>query len=106
MTRRRLLFGLLLASLVLACFGGWLVMSSSPRVTMARFRRVKEGMSREEVIRTVGAPPGDYTRDGNMYRPLKGLFVGFEEWGCDDGLLLVAFDDGGTATRVVVGDNT
>jgi hypothetical protein len=106
MTRRRLLFGLLLASLVLACFGGWLVMSSSPRVTMARFRRVKEGMSREEVIRTVGAPPGDYTRDGNMYRPLKGLFVGFEEWGCDDGLLLVAFDDGGTATRVVLGDNT
>jgi hypothetical protein len=106
MTRRRVLCGLLFASAVLACFAGWLWMASGPRVTMARFRRVKEGMSREEVIRTVGGPPGDYTRDGNMYKPLKGLFVGFEGWGCDDGLLLVAFDDGGTATRVVVGDNT
>jgi hypothetical protein len=61
MTRRRLLYGLLLLSAVLACFAGWLVMSSGPRVTRARLEQVKEGMTREEVLRTVGAPPGDYT---------------------------------------------
>jgi hypothetical protein len=37
MTRRRVLCGLLLASVVLACFAGWLVMASGPRVTAARF---------------------------------------------------------------------
>jgi hypothetical protein len=44
MTRRRLLCGLL-ASAVLACFAGWLVMSSGPRVTRKRFEQVKEGMT-------------------------------------------------------------
>jgi hypothetical protein len=28
----------------------------------ARFEQVKQGMSREEVIRTVGGPPGDYSQ--------------------------------------------
>src|SRR5262249_10623747 len=51
MTRRRVLCGLLLASAVLACFAAWLVIVSGPRVTRERFERVKEGMSREEVIR-------------------------------------------------------
>ena len=60
MTRRRVLFGLLLASVVLAYFAGWLWMASGPRVTRERFEQVKKGMSREEVIRIVGGPPGDY----------------------------------------------
>ena len=87
MTRRRLLCGLLLASAVLACFTGWLVMASGPRVTRERFEQVKKGMSREEVIRIVGGPPGDYTIDGADF------------WRCDDGLLVVWFDISGRAVQ-------
>ena len=106
MTRRRLLFGLLLASVVLACFAGWLVMSSGPRVTRARLEQVKEGMTREEVIRTVGAPPGDYTNG-----PVIMQGVSFTDtsdidafWVCDDAGLIVYFDDAGTVSYVSIVD--
>jgi hypothetical protein len=92
MSRRRLLFGLLLASAVLACFAGWLVMASSPRVTRATFELVKEGMSREQVYRTVGGPPDDYATITE-----HGLF---EAWMCDDACLLVQFNADGKATDV------
>jgi hypothetical protein len=94
MTRRRVLCGLLLASAVLACLGGWLWMGSGPRVTRARLEQVKAGMSREEVIRTVGGPPGDYTIDGAV--PDEGQSY----WRCDYGLLVVWFDDSGRAMQV------
>jgi hypothetical protein len=59
MTRRRVLCGLLVISAVLACFAAGLWTTSGPPVMMARFKLVKEGMSREEVIRIVGSPPLD-----------------------------------------------
>jgi hypothetical protein len=105
MTRRRVLCGLLLASAVLACFAGWLWVASRPRLTPERFRQVKEGMSREEVIRTVGRPPGDYT-SGGKYIAMQPASPLHELWVCDEGILLVQFDNGDTATRVAVGDNT
>ena len=57
MTRRRVLCGLLLVSVVLACFTGWLWSVRRPRANPERFGQIKEGMSREEVIRIVGGPP-------------------------------------------------
>jgi hypothetical protein len=98
MTRRRLLLGLLLASALLACFAGWLWVTSGARSMRARFEQVKEGMSREEVIRTVGVPPGDYSSSGGWTH----LEHGSEQWSCDDGLLLVQFNDDGSATEVRV----
>jgi hypothetical protein len=100
MTRRRVLCGLLLASVVLACFAGWLV--SRPRVTRERFEQVKEGMSREAVIEMVGGPPGDYSRN----HPLS-LFAyaeAHERWVCDDAELVVHFDDADRAAEVLVLD--
>src|SRR5262245_35517185 len=55
-TTRRFFFGLLFASVILACFAGWLVATSSPRITRAPFERVKKGMSRQEAIRILGTP--------------------------------------------------
>jgi hypothetical protein len=66
MTGRRVLCGLLLASVLLACCAGWLVMSSGPYLTRTRFERVKKGISREEVNRVLGVPPGDYSRDDTL----------------------------------------
>jgi outer membrane protein assembly factor BamE (lipoprotein component of BamABCDE complex) len=104
MTRRRVLCGLLLASAVLACFAGWLWVASRPRLTRERFEQVKKGMSREEVIRTVGRPSGDYT--SGKYIAMQTASPPHELWVCDEAILLVQFDNGDTATRVAVGDNT
>jgi hypothetical protein len=109
MTRRRLLFGLLLLSVVVSGFAGWLWMASRPRVTRARFERVKVGMSLDEVVRTVGGLPGDY---GNWYVYTDGVrpppFVRrpspYQEWLCDDGCLLVHFDNADMATDVDVSE--
>jgi hypothetical protein len=114
MTRRRVLCGLLLASTVLACGAGWLWMVSGPRVTRARFEQVKKGMTKEEVIRTVGVPPGDYSSDEDLYdgwvRQQAAPWDIFDWWACDDGqhdethksvsYLLVRFDGTGTALEV------
>jgi hypothetical protein len=101
MTRRRVLFGLLLASAVLACFAGWLWVANARKPTRAKFEQVTKGMTREEVIRTVGGPPDNYVSEIVYLKPRPDIF-GFESWMCDDGELLVFFDDCGTATDVRV----
>jgi hypothetical protein len=81
-------------------------MASGPRVTRERFDQVKKGMSREEVIRTVGGPPGDYS-SGKALRADHDFSVDWDDyqtWLCDDGLLGVRFDDTATATEVAVID--
>jgi hypothetical protein len=100
MTRRRALCGLVLLSAVLACFGGWLWIVSGPRMTKERFeqvkKQVKEGMSKEEVIRMVGEPPATHRiEDGCAF------------WFCDDAVLTVYIDTAGTVTyaRVDVSDD-
>ena len=103
MTRRRVLCGLLLASAVLACFAGWLVIASGPRVTRERFEQVKKGMSREEVIHIVGVPPEPALPRCEFVR---GRFLDYNYWVGDAALLFVSFDDGGTAVDVVVVENT
>jgi hypothetical protein len=113
MTRRRLLCGLLLASAVLACFAGWLlVIASGPRVTRSRFEQVKKGMSREEVIRTVGGPPGNYSLRGTDSRGLPMPThrsidpKHYENWLCDDGRVLVFFDDADRVDEVMFYDRS
>ena len=94
MTRRRVLCGLLLlASALLACFAGWLMVASGPRVTRARMEQVKKGMSRDEVVPTVGLPPRQHP-----WLPLDVC----DYWACDDADLLVRFDRGGTAVHVAI----
>jgi hypothetical protein len=111
MTRRRVLFGLLLASVVLACLAGWLWLVNGRKMTLARFEQVKKGMTREEVIRTVGGPPGNYSRADEIYlldRAVSshwtvdrfGTAQGL--WVADDAELRVEFNDAGTATKVMV----
>jgi hypothetical protein len=99
MPRRCVLFGLLFASAVLACFAGLLWIARGPRVTAARLNVIQMGMSREEVERTLGGPPGDYSTG-----PCLSLacHANSPNWLCDDGHLFVDFDERGTAREVVV----
>jgi hypothetical protein len=91
MTRRRILCGLLLLSALLACFASWLWVVNGRKVTRARIEQVQKGMTREEVIRTVGRQP-------------DGRFDHSDWWACDDAELelLIAFDDADRAAEVVV----
>jgi hypothetical protein len=75
-----------------ACFAGWLWVASHARVTMARFEQVQKGMSREEVIRTVGAPPLDLSAHFTHDTAHQSW------WACDDAFLCVDFNDTGVAT--------
>src|SRR6516165_8409446 len=95
LSRRRFFCGLLLASALLVCFAGWLWMASGPPVPRERFEQVKEGMTREEVIRIVGRPPKNYVAlvdfaESGVIRSRQ-----YDQWICDgdDGILLVLFDD-------------
>jgi hypothetical protein len=98
LSRRRVLCGLLLASAVPVCFAGWLWIVGQPRSMGARFEQVKKGMTREEVIRIVGVPPGDYSSDKYMDMVMRPHAPGI--WACDEAFLAVDFDDRGTATEV------
>src|SRR5262249_52829110 len=75
-----------------ACFAGWLWITNARKVTRARFEQVKTGMSREEVIRTVGGLPSP--------NPL-----GWDYWVGDDADLLVRFNDADKAIIVTVLDS-
>jgi hypothetical protein len=92
MTRRRVLCGLLLLSAVLACFAGWLWVESRPRATLELAEQVKDGMTRDEVVRKVGGPPDINTP----------WVDGIEQWSWDRVSLFVQFDAYGEATRVWV----
>jgi hypothetical protein len=102
MTRRRLICGLLLASVVLACFAGVLWIANAFRVrameeqAKKRYEQVRErltlqqieGMTKEEVVRTLGSPEED-AEDFYVY-PLY-----------DSGrTLLIFFDKGGKVDDV------
>ena len=91
MTRRRLLCGLLQLLAVLACGAGVLWIVNAQNVTRARLDQVKKGMSREEVIRTVGGPPDSILGER-------------QSWLSQDrgSLLIVVFDDAETAVEVFV----
>jgi hypothetical protein len=105
MTRRRVLCVLLLASALLACFAGWLWIRR-PHLTRARFEQlkgqIKKGMSSEEVIRTVGVPPGDYSNGRCVPISYRGSVP--HEWVCSDGALYVRFDNTETVYDVDVLD--
>lgn len=61
---------------------------------------VKVGMSREEVIRLLGGPPGQYTPGGFGWAAKSYTGKGFEAWVCSERTLFVKFDSEGVATEL------
>jgi hypothetical protein len=59
-------------------------------------------MTREEVIATVGGPPGDYT-DG---RCIDGWMVTGDYWTATHAVLKITFDTDGRATFVMIYEPT
>jgi hypothetical protein len=115
MTRRRVLCGLLLASLVLACFAGWLVWRAVAKPERVRaYEQLALGMTRTEVNQAIGVPPGRYTakswdqpsqlylREAGIpavnlyeYELTRDTDVKVEKWKWDDYWIFVAFDGEG-----------
>jgi hypothetical protein len=74
------------------------------------FERVRQGMSRDEVIRTVGGPPGEYLPAELRDRVLlsaRGLgYQRYDQWVTEEGELLVRFGRDGLAYDIRVWDVT
>jgi hypothetical protein len=82
-------FGLL--SLLGVWLSLWYTTHAAPVNSMARMHQVSAFMTREEVIKTVGYPPGDYRRHSAYPVYLEGG-PGSYRWLFDDGYLIVEFD--------------
>jgi len=104
MSIRRLILSLFALALLLGLGIGVSGIASSQRVTKEDLERVERGMSRDEVMQTVGRPPGDYCTDLCVGGPHGLRFWDYESWRCNDGELFVLFDEQGIATDVVVCD--
>ena len=68
----------------------------APRPCLATFQRVQPGMTRDEVYKTVGGPPGDYT-GGTVAITVT---TKAEFWASSDAMMFVSFDDDGRAKDV------
>ena len=95
MKRRRTVGLVVLVVVTVAAFLFW---PRGPRPCLATFQLVREGMTREEVVALVGAPP-ETLPEPSLQRKL-GLTVHVDEWGADDGRLRVAYDKDGRAEYV------
>jgi hypothetical protein len=106
MTRHRTLLIVGPVALILACGVAALILSG-PRVTREKMEQVKVGTTREEVIATVGGPPGWYSSGNNgddLVLMPRGLgYFEHEQWVCDEGELQVYFHED-RATDVLVWD--
>lgn len=103
MTRRRTVICLALALVFASSLGaGWVYLSDSRRVTREQLERVEKGMTRDQVVAVLGHPPGNYA-SGPCLRQMRGMrYWNHESWVCDEGELLVEFDEKGTAARVEI----
>ena len=101
MNRRRVLvlFGLAFVAAAAAV----VFWPRAPRPSLATFNKVRVGMTRDEVIATIGAPPGDYTT--RPYSPrLVSYHIAFlaERWRCNEAECFVVFDDDDRASFINV----
>jgi hypothetical protein len=96
MRRRQVIAGIVSFAVVVA--GGAVLVWPPPRPCLATFRQVREGMTREEVIATVGGPP---TATSSAAAPYAALPRVVHEWVSDDGYLFVLFDSHDRAAYVL-----
>jgi hypothetical protein len=96
MKRRRVIVVVVVLALVAVVAVFW---PRGPRPCRATFEQVRDGMTREEVAATVGAPPGDYTgHDVCLVDDGDG-----ETWTANDASLVVAYGPEGLAKEVRIG---
>jgi hypothetical protein len=91
MRRRRRLALVLVAAVAVPLFLFWW---TRPYPCQDTFDRVREGMTVDEVVATVGGPPGCY-RSIPISRARTGDWDSEQEreWDTDDGIFCVRFDD-------------
>ena len=75
----------------------------APHPCRATFERVREGMTRAEVVATVGGPPGDYSRGQAIPTYFADKNRNRLVWLAMDGELIVVFDADETALWVMTG---
>lgn len=104
MVRRKWVLAILLAATVA---GSAVVASfwpSGPRPCRAKFEQVERGMSFDQVVATVGGPPGTYTHRPYLKVVVTALSHRIEVWSTDDARLVVYFDQSGRADMIHLDD--
>ena len=100
MRRRRAIVGLVVLALVTV--EAVALRSRAPYPSLASFERVREGMTRDEVIATIGAPPGDYSTQSLTFGPGGSFYFCWhsERWVSDEAECRVLFGDDGRVSTV------
>ena len=88
MKRRRVIIWSVALAVVGVVF--FVIMPRSPRPCLSTFEQVRKGMTRDEVVATVGGPPTARGPWPSLQQKL-GLTVIRDEWRTEDGLLRVTF---------------
>src|SRR5262245_63499924 len=94
------------AGLMVCGIALWYTLSQAhffgPRPCKATFLQVREGMTMEEVIATVGGPPGDYRKSKYVYQTGRTLATAHSGtfWVADDEELILGFDDNNKVSYV------
>jgi hypothetical protein len=71
--------------------------AAARRPSKSAFQQIRIGMTRDEVIAIIGAPPGDYRSDDRIdfiYSGNLALVIEAESWYCDEAAIAVQFCDG------------
>ena len=93
MARRRARLALLSAVLALGALVTWLVATApGPKPGWKTFTQVRRDMTREQVVATVGGPPGDYRTRTNVYPiPPDTDWPEYDFWVSDEAQMCVRF---------------
>src|SRR5262245_35368939 len=79
-------------------------LGNRPRPCRATFDLVKKGMTIEEGVATIGAPPGDYRTSRHVYLPPSMLSSGTGiQWITDDAELSILPDESGRVELIRIG---
>lgn len=74
--------------------------AATPHVPDEDIDLVKVGMTRGDVVRILGGPPGEYAPGGMSLETEGYRGKGYEVWVCSERTLFVKFGEHGTATDV------
>jgi hypothetical protein len=93
MRRRRWIWLTVAAAVAVALSVFWWM---RPRPCQGTFEQIRTGMTLDEVVATLGGPPGNYRSVPVPRAHTGGWPERFEQWDADDGVFSVRFDEAGT----------
>jgi hypothetical protein len=94
MSRTILIVSLMFVGVLTAATLRHIALPEHSRIDRAKLEQVRPGMARTQIEGLLGVPPGDYTTGPSVGGPSSAVwFLDYEAWWCDEGVLLVRFEE-------------